>query len=124
MQHATIVYSSPKMLLARFRSPRTTGVDHQRCHACRYLNLLRDAFNGSGSGRGLHFSFDANITQTQQRAARLAADAGAAAKPLYASAEPRFFWNQKLLQPVIGALQDVGTLLPAKLLPVSHGTLQ
>ena len=73
--------------------------------SCRYLNLLRDAFNGSGSGRGLHFSFDTNITQTQQRAARVAADPGAAAKSLHATAETRFFWNQTLLQPLIGALE-------------------
>ena len=71
----------------------------------RYLKLLRDAFNGAGSGRGLHFSFDVDVTQTQQRAAKLAADAGAAAKPLHATAESRFFWNQKLLQPLIGAPQ-------------------
>ena len=69
----------------------------------RYLKLLRDAFNGAGSGRGLHFSFDVDVTQTQQRAAKLAADAGAAAKPLHATAESRFFWNQKLLQPLISA---------------------
>ena len=68
----------------------------------RYLKLLRDAFNGAGSGRGLHFSFDVDVTQTQQRAAKLAADAGAAAKPLHATAESRFFWNQKLLQPLLG----------------------
>ena len=70
----------------------------------RYLNLLRDAFNGTGSGRGLHFSFDVDVTQTQQRASKLAADAGGAAKPLHATAESRFFWNQKLLQPLIGAV--------------------
>ena len=73
---------------------------------CRYLNLLRDAFNGSGSGRGLHFSFDVNITQTQQRAAQLATDAGATAKLLHATADPRFFWNQSLLQPLIGAIRE------------------
>ncbi len=71
----------------------------------RYLKLLRDAFNGAGSGRGLHFSFDVDVTQTQQRAAKLPADAAAAAKPLHATAEPRFSWNQKLLQPLVGAPQ-------------------
>ncbi len=40
----------------------------------RYTDLLRDAFNPHGAGRGLFFSFDADITLTQQRCAISAMD--------------------------------------------------
>jgi hypothetical protein len=34
---------------------------------CSYTALLREAFNLAGAGRGLFFSFDADVTLTQQR---------------------------------------------------------
>ena len=34
---------------------------------CSYAALLREAFNPAGAGRGLFFSFDADVTLTQQR---------------------------------------------------------
>lgn len=65
----------------------------------RFAKLLDDAFYSGGSGRGLHFSFHTDLTRTQQRVA----EDGGKQQPLHASADPRFFWNKALLQPLIGA---------------------
>lgn len=34
---------------------------------CSYTALVKEAFNPAGAGRGLFFSFDADVTLTQQR---------------------------------------------------------
>lgn len=62
----------------------------------RYLSMLEDAMNPAGAGRGLYFSYEADITLTTQRAALVAEDAVLAAKPLWARADARFFWNKQL----------------------------
>ncbi|CAL8466862.1 g6398 [Coccomyxa elongata] len=60
----------------------------------KYIDLLRTAMNPAEAGRGLYFSYGADITLTQQRWA----EAGEkASKLLGKRAEPRFFWNRHLL---------------------------
>ncbi len=60
-----------------FRSPLAaswTGCyDCVAWEPCRYTRLLKEAFNPAGAGRGLFFSFDADVTLTQQRYAEKAA---------------------------------------------------
>lgn len=68
----------------------------------RYIALLKDAFDPSGSGRGLFFSFDADITLTQQRYAAIAGDGPPTAKSLHARADSRFVWNKTHTQPLAG----------------------
>lgn len=65
----------------------------------KFCKLLDDAFFAEGSGRGLHFSFDTDLTQTQQRVA----EATDSSRSLHASADLRFFWNKTLLKPLIDA---------------------
>ena len=72
----------------------------------RYTALLSDAFAVSGSGRGLHFCFDTDLTHTQQRAA----DLGEPSKPLHATADPRFFFNKSLLKPIVSERTPTRTL--------------
>lgn len=72
-------------------------------HSCRYIALLKDAFDANGSGRGLFFSFDADVTLTQQRFAAVAGDGPPGAKSLHARADPRFVWNKTHTKPLIGA---------------------
>ena len=70
----------------------------------RYIKLLRAALDPSGAGRGLFFSYGADITLTQQRYTEASAKgehAGGNAL-LGERAEPRFFWNAHLLSPFTG----------------------
>ncbi len=66
----------------------------------RYIDLLRTALNPAEAGRGLYFSYGADITLTQQRWAEAGEKAG---KLLGKRAEPRFFWNRHLLASFTGA---------------------
>ena len=71
---------------------------------CRLLRLLESAVNPKVNGRTMYFSYTADITQTTQRAAALAASKEEASKPLALRADPRFFWNKALLAPLLGRL--------------------
>jgi hypothetical protein len=66
-----------------------------------YTALLREAFNPAGAGRGLFFSFDADVTLTQQRYATISADSAAAGRSLHDRADPRFYWNRHLTQKLL-----------------------
>lgn len=68
----------------------------------RLLRLLESAVNPKVNGRTMYFSYSADITQTTQRAATLAASKEEASKPLALRADPRFFWNKALLAPLLG----------------------
>lgn len=65
----------------------------------QYLALVRDAFNPTGSGRGLFFSFDADITLTQQRFAASSSSLGKSS--LHARADSRFVWNKSVVQSLV-----------------------
>lgn len=69
------------------------------------LRLLEDAVDPQGSGRGLHFSYTYDLTQTTQRiATALAADpAGWAGKAPVQRASGRFFWNKAIAAPLVSA---------------------
>ena len=67
---------------------------------CRYAALLRYAIDPSGAGKGLFFSYAADLTLTQQRYADL--DTSVKAKPLHARADQRFFFNRQLVAPLLG----------------------
>ena len=71
---------------------------------CRYAALLRYAIDPSGAGKGLFFSYAADLTLTQQRYADL--DASVKTKPLHARADQRFFFNRQLVTPLLGALHQ------------------
>lgn len=66
-----------------------------------YVRLLKEAFNPVGAGRSLFFSFDADVTLTQQRYAALAADSAAQGKFLHERADSRFYWNKHLTQKLV-----------------------
>lgn len=82
---------------------------HPTHHTSRLLRLLESAVNPKVNGRTMYFSYGADITQTTQRAAALAASKEEASKPLALRADPRFFWNKALLAPLLGALGDRDT---------------
>lgn len=69
---------------------------------CRYVGLVKDAFDPARSGRGLFFSFDADITLTQQRFTASSGMEGASS--LHARADSRFVWNKELIQSMVGEL--------------------
>lgn len=69
----------------------------------RYISLLRMALDPAEAGRGLYFSYGADVTLTQQRWAEAQADSKKAGRPLGARAEPRFLWNRHLMAPFTGA---------------------
>lgn len=74
------------------------------CTPCpRYIDLLRTALNPAEAGRGLYFSYGADLTLTQQRHAEAQAKGEKAGRLMGERAEPRFFWNRHLLAPFIGA---------------------
>ena len=76
---------------------------HNLIMCCRYIELLKDAVDSKGSGRGLFFSYGADLTLTQQRVAILAENAEWTGQPLWKRADTRFFWNRKLALPFMGA---------------------
>ncbi|KAK9864404.1 hypothetical protein WJX84_006665 [Apatococcus fuscideae] len=69
----------------------------------RYVELLKDAVDPKGSGRGLFFSYGADLTLTQQRVAILAESPDWVGQPLWKRADTRFFWNRKLALPFMEA---------------------
>jgi SacI homology domain len=83
--------------LLTFCSPRRVS-----CLALRYLELLKEAFNPGTAGLGQYFSYETDLTLTQQRAAALAEDAVSGAKPAWGRADARFFFNRAISQPLIG----------------------
>lgn len=81
----------------------------------RYLRLLAMAV----SERGLYFANPAaDLTLSAQRAAAAAADPAVSARPHWARADQRFFWNRFAQQPLI----DLGA--DAYVLPVMRGSVQ
>jgi hypothetical protein len=71
----------------------------------RLVTLLEDAVDPQGSGRSLYFAYGADVTLTSQRSAAVLSDAALSAKPLWARADNRFFWNRQLAKPLIGAVR-------------------
>ncbi|GLI62382.1 hypothetical protein VaNZ11_005001 [Volvox africanus] len=69
------------------------------------LALLRDAVDPAGSGRGIYFSHFYDLTLTAQRIADVDADAAAAAAPIASTvrADPRFWYNRVLAEPLLHA---------------------
>ncbi|GAQ88865.1 Sac domain-containing Phosphoinositide Phosphatase [Klebsormidium nitens] len=77
-----------------------------------YLTLLRHAL----AAPGLYFSPQGDITLNQQSFATL--DKEDLAKPEYERAEPRFFWNRYLVEPLIKKRLD------PFIIPIMQGSVQ
>lgn len=75
------------------------------CLDDRYISLLRKALDPSDAGRGLYFSYEADLSLTQQRYSEIAAKGEKAGKSLGERAEPRFVWNRHLMKPFTGVLR-------------------
>ncbi|GIL91240.1 hypothetical protein Vretimale_18840 [Volvox reticuliferus] len=69
------------------------------------LALLRDAVDPAGSGRGIYFSHFYDLTLTAQRISDRDADAATAAAPIASTvrADPRFWYNRVLAEPLLQA---------------------
>lgn len=59
--------------------------------------------NPRGTGRNLYFCYGESLTLTSQRVDAIRSDPATARLPLHARADPRFFWNRSLCQPLIEA---------------------
>lgn len=85
----------------------------------RYAKLLRYALDPAGAGQGLFFSYNTNLTLSEQRVAERNADTPT--KQAWQQAEPRFFWNRFLAQPLTESpAPEVGRFV----VPLIMGTLQ
>ncbi len=69
----------------------------------RYISLLKTALNPAEAGRGLYFSYGADVTLTQQRYAETQGKGEEAGRFVGERAEPRFLWNRHLLALFLGA---------------------
>lgn len=69
---------------------------------CRYAGLLRYAVDPSGAGKGLFFSYGADLTLTQQRRDVIAKDDSLRNASLADRADGRFFFNRQLTQRLKG----------------------
>ena len=63
---------------------------------------MRYAIDPSGAGKGLFFSYDADLTLSQQQYDKLAAGGKLENRPLYDRTDPRFFFNRQLVLPLLG----------------------
>lgn len=69
----------------------------------RYLGILRAGVDPEQYGRSVYFSYAGDITLTQQRYDAARADPQYAGRPAWQRAEPAFFWNRHLAQPLLDA---------------------
>jgi hypothetical protein len=69
---------------------------------CRYAGLLRFALAPTGAGKGLFFSYEADVSLTQQGHEKLAADATLKNASLADRADQRFFFNRQLTRHLAG----------------------
>ena len=70
------------------------------CVLYRYAKLLKHAVDPNGAGQGMYYSYNTNLTLSEQRNAEQQADTPD--KQAWQQAEPRFFWNAFLAQPLTG----------------------
>ena len=77
----------------------------------RFAELLRTALTPAGAGNGLYFSYNTNLTMSQQRYASSQLSSGQASKPAWAAADPHFFWNRHIALPLLG--ERIATALHA-----------
>ena len=68
------------------------------------MELIEDACDPGIFGQQFFYSYGTDITLTQQRFSAVCEDPAAAAKPQWARADRRFFWNKYLTQPLVGEL--------------------
>lgn len=69
----------------------------------RYLSLLRAGVDPEQHGGSVYFSYGGDITLTQQRYDAVRADPKNASRPAWQRADPAFFWNRHLAQPLLEA---------------------
>ena len=68
----------------------------------RFAALLETGLSPAGAGDGLYFSYNTNLTMSQQRYAVSQQDPAQASRPAWAAADPQFFWNRHLALPLLG----------------------
>ncbi|GAB2223953.1 hypothetical protein Droror1_Dr00004698 [Drosera rotundifolia] len=92
-------------------SVNSSPADHKRMEI-EFASLL----NSAERTPGLYFSYDANITQSEQRLQ----DLGDESKllPLWRQADPRYLWNNYMMEMLIDSKLD------QYLLPIVQGTFQ
>lgn len=66
--------------------------------------MLRYAVDPAGAGKGLFFSYEADLTLTQQRSDVVNKDASLKNASLIERADSRFFFNRQLTIKVTGCL--------------------
>jgi hypothetical protein len=69
----------------------------------RLLSYLRDAINPEGTGRGVFFAYNSDLTLSAQRLADALAEPDTAGKAPCRRADRTFFWNRTLAKPIMGA---------------------
>lgn len=67
----------------------------------RYLKLLKQGLDPKDAGQGLFYSYNTNLTLSEQRSSQQSADPPS--KLAWQQAEPRYFWNRHLAAPLTGA---------------------
>ncbi|KAI8468529.1 MAG: SacI homology domain-containing protein [Monoraphidium minutum] len=80
----------------------------------RLLSYLRDAIDPEGTGRGLHFAYQLDLTLSAQRLADALSDPAQASKPPPRRADWAYFWNRTLAKPLMDAGADA--FVPAMIL--------
>jgi hypothetical protein len=75
----------------------------------RYVALLRRGLDPSRAGRGLFFSYGADLTLTSQAAAKRDANAPTT---LHARADPAFWWNKALAEPLLTSEAEAAYVAP------------
>ena len=80
------------------------------------MKLLKYAVDPSGAGQGLYYSYNTNLTLSEQRNSQQKADDSS--KLAWQQAEPRFFWNRFLAQPLTGAHES--SVIGAMAMAIMH----
>lgn len=99
MLHTQHMHNAPGGDIAWEASTGTT-VELLLCR--RYLSLLRAGVDPEQHGGSVYFSYGGDITLTQQRYDAVRADPKNASRPAWQRADPAFFWNRHLAQPLLG----------------------
>lgn len=79
----------------------------------RYAGLLRYAVDPAGAGKGLFFSYDADLTLTQQRYKAVTSVESSLRKSIAGRADTRFFFNRHLILSLIGEMLHTSIFDPA-----------
>ena len=87
---------------------------------CRFAELLRTALTPAGAGDGLYFSYNTNLTMSQQRYASSQLSSSQASRPAWAAADPQFFWNRHIALPLLG---DTSLVVSCLTVPVMASCL-